>query len=106
MKVTIPKKPDPNAWIGEKLIAQGDELMAAMAAKRLNGAEDMDDTPETEPAPEPVPRDPAAERKAFAELLKFFADTPEADTEFEALSEEEFAAESFTPPVNPPEEQS
>lgn len=37
----------------------------------------------------PIDRD--AEKKAFADLLKFFADNPEDDTTIEALTLDEFA---------------
>lgn len=56
------------------------------------------DQPTSEPTagtdlpPAPVPIDAAAERAAYAELLTFFRDNPEPDTQdLTALSEEEFA---------------
>lgn len=51
-----------------------------------------------------IPVDPAAEKSAFAELLQFLADNPEDDTDFDALSPDEFAEQTFTPPSDPGQE--
>lgn len=86
-------------WIADKILGQEETLMDTLAAKRLKDADDGTPSPADQP-PEPLSVDPAAEQAAFAELLKFIADNPEDDCEFTALTLDEFAAETFTPPTD------
>jgi hypothetical protein len=93
-----------NDWIGDKLIEQTDDQLLELAKARSR--EISGELPEQAPQPpaaEDIPVDPVAEQTAFANLLKFIADNPEDDCEFTALSLDEFAAESFTPPTEPEE---
>lgn len=96
MKITMPKS-DPNAWIGDKILAQEDDLMAALAAKQLNDAAGQSDVPP--PAPDPVTVDQAVERDEFAKLLALFAnpDAGDAGTKVAVLNLDDFAEDTFTP---------
>jgi hypothetical protein len=102
------KMPAPsNDWIGDKIIKQADEQLLKIAlahSDSLRGKTPDEPTPEPKLPVEDIPLDLAAEQAAFADLLKFVADNPDDDTEFTALSPEEFAAESFTPPATDSQE--
>lgn len=103
----LPKVKNDNDWIAEKILAQEDTALEALAAKRLQDAERGDTAPPELPV-EPVAIDPAAERAAYAELQQQFAarDEGDADTIVEELSLEEFTEDSFTPgPRDNPEPQ-
>jgi hypothetical protein len=100
------KVPGPsNDWMGDKITKQTDEELLRMAkahSDRLSGKE-PEQSPPTSPG-EDTPVDPVAEQTAFADLLKFIADNPEDDCEFTALSLDDFATETFTPPPSEPKE--
>lgn len=85
---------DKNAWIGQKILAREDDLQQLLDQHRDNPARET-----TAPDPELVPVDPVAEQAAYAELLAILAGSDEPDSEFTALSAEEFAEDSFTPPT-------
>jgi hypothetical protein len=94
---------DPNVqWITDKLMKEEQDLMLQQVQKfhdNLTGVPDVPNPAPTEPAAEPVPVDPDAERQAHADLLAFIAnrDAGDADTVVTILTLEEFDAETFTP---------
>lgn len=89
-----------NDWIADKIMAQEDKLMEALAEKRFKEIEGTSEsrTPDA-PSQEPVPVDSAAEKQAFADLLALFAksDSEENGTAIQALDLDQFAEDEFTP---------
>lgn len=86
-----------NDWIADKILAQEDDLMAALAAKRLHASEGRPD--HTDTLQIPVPVDPVAERLAYAELQALLAakDEGDAETVVTCISLVNFERDSFTP---------
>jgi hypothetical protein len=96
MNWNIPKKPDTD-WIGEKILAQEDQLMEQLTAQRFG---DTDATPPAaDTPPDHVPVDPAVERKEFENLLAQFGnrDEGDADTLVVGLVLDDFDQSTFTP---------
>jgi len=86
-----------DSWIAEKILAKEDKLMEQLMKAQFDPSAEV--VPQ-EPAPATdTPVDPAAEQAAFADLIAFFAANPEKDCEVAALTAQEFAQETFTPPA-------
>ena len=103
------ENPD-NSWIEEKILASEDKLMEQLAKASFDRSRGIPSDPPTDsappadgPLPDAVPRDTAAERRAYEELLSHLKnpDEGDADTVVEALSLDDYDKPDFEPyPAN------